>query len=143
MKTWILVASSSVAHLYKTDNLRNGDLTTVKEFVHPQSREKGSDLITDGPGHLNLGNTAHSTYEKTAPKELEADHFSRELVHALNTGHNNHEFDQLILVAAPHFYGLINKHLNFNLDKIIHIPKDYTKLKGRELLDSLHKFLYK
>jgi protein required for attachment to host cells len=142
MKTWILIASSSIAHLYATDNLRSGNLSSIQEFSHPQSREKGSELITDGPGHINTGLTSRSTYEKNEPKELESDQFSRELVKALNHGHNNHEFEQLVLVAAPHFYGLINKHLSFNLNKIIHIPKDYTKLKDRELLEALHKHLY-
>lgn len=142
MKTWILVASASNAYLYTIDNLRNGNLSALKEFSHPQSREKGSDLITDGPGHVNLGSTSRSTYEKNEPKELEADHFSRELVNALNHGYNNHEFEQLVLVAAPHFYGLINKHLKFNSSKIIHVPKDYTKLNEHDLLESLRKCLY-
>jgi protein required for attachment to host cells len=143
MKTWIMVASSSVAYLYQTDNLRHNDLILVKELSHPQSREKGTDILTDRPGHFSTDHMAHGTYEQVDPKEMEADHFSRELISVLNHGHNNHEFEQVILVAAPHFYGLINKHLNFHLDKVVHIPKDYTKLKGQELLEALRKHLYK
>jgi protein required for attachment to host cells len=143
MKTWIMIASSSIGHLYKTGNLRNDNIILVKEFSHPQSREKGVDILTDRPGHYNTGHAARGAYENIEPKELEADHFSRELVDALNHGHNNHEFEHLILVAAPHFYGLINKHLKFNVDDIVHIPKDYTKLKGRDLLESLRGYLYK
>jgi protein required for attachment to host cells len=143
MKTWIIVASSSVGYLYQTDNLRNKDLILIKEFFHPRSREKGTDILTDRPGHFSTCHAARGTYEKAEPKELEADHFSRELVDMLNQGHNDHEFEQLILVTAPHFYGLINKHLNFNIDKITHIPKDYTKLKASDLLKSLRTHLYK
>jgi protein required for attachment to host cells len=143
MKTWIIVANSSIGYLYQTDNLRNNDITLIKELSHPQSREKGIDILTDRPGHFNTNHAARSAYEKVDPKEMESDHFSRELVSLLNHGYNNHEFEQVILVAAPHFYGLINKHLNFHLDKIVHIPKDYTKLKAQELLDALRKHLYK
>jgi hypothetical protein len=42
---------------------------------------------------------------------------------------------------APHFYGLVKKHVDFIVDKFIHIPKDYTKYDQRELISRLNSDL--
>lgn len=137
MDTWILVANASEAYLYKSANLYTGDLQFVEELKHPESREKGINLTSDRPGHYQTDHKTRSAYEKSHPKEDEAESFARELAALLKTGHNNHDYEQLILVAAPHFYGLLNKYINFTIDKCTHINKDYTKLTEKELLTKL------
>jgi len=142
MKTWIMVANSSIGQLYGIESLHNNDIVLLKEYFHPQSRQKGLDILTDKPGHFSTDHKARGTYEKADPKEIESDAFSRELANVINLGHNNHKFEKLILVTAPHFYGLINKHLALNFEAV-HIPKDYTKLKPHDLLISLRTYLNK
>ena len=147
MKTWILVANASEACLYTSKNLRKENLTLHKEFNHPESREKGMDLTADRAGHYSTNHSARGRFEdKSDPKKVEADNFARELVKCLQEGHCGNEYDKLVLVAAPHFYGLIyehvKKHVKLSEDKCTHIAKDYTKLKPQALLEKLRKSLF-
>jgi protein required for attachment to host cells len=143
MSTWILVANASQAYLYSTENLHTDELDLVKEFKHPESREKGLKLTSDRPGHYKTDHQSRSAYEKSHPKEDEAEVFARELAAMLKEGNNNHEYSELLLVAPPHFYGLLNKNIDFSLDKLLHIGKDYTHLTARDLIVQLHEHIYK
>ena len=143
MKTWILVANASEACLYDSENLRTQALNLLKKFDHPESREKRLDLTADRAGHYSTNHKARGRFEdKSDPKKVEADNFARELAEALGAGNNNHDFDQLVLVTSSPFYGKLNKHIDFTLDNLNHIDKDYTKLKAEELLEKLRKELF-
>lgn len=137
--TWILVANSSEARLF---SFGNDGFKRISEFSHPQSRAKGQTLTTDRPGHYqstNIG-TAHGAYaETTDPKEYESEQFARELVQQLEHGRTTNQFGRLILVAPPHFHGMLNKHINGRLGKMIngHVDKDYTKVTDDNMLESL------
>jgi protein required for attachment to host cells len=143
MGIWILVASSSKACIYSAENLHSDNLELVEEFRHPESKEKGTDLITDRPGHFSTDHGTRGTYEKSDPRKEEVEIFARELAAALKAGRNNNKYNQLILIAPPHFYGLINKHINFSVDSLLHINKDYTHLTERDLIVQLHQHIYK
>lgn len=134
MLTWILVANAGEAYLYKSENLRTKDLQLIDTFKHPQSREKDAELVTDQPGHFSTDHNSRSAYEEIDPKTIEADNFARELGEKLDAGRKNNEYTELLLVAAPAFYGLLNKHLNKHNIKVLHISKDYTKCKEKELI---------
>ena len=49
--TWILVANASLAKLYANYGPNKG-LELVKELMHPESRQKNSELVTDRPGAI-------------------------------------------------------------------------------------------
>lgn len=142
MKTWVLVANAGVAFVYESENLRTKTLTLIKKLQHPASREKENELVSDRPGDYHAEHGARSGYEKPNPKEIEAENFARELAVMIVHSHNIHNFEQLILLSSPHFYGLINKHLTLKNGKVIHIPKDYTKFSKNDLLDHVRKHLY-
>lgn len=142
MNAWILVANASRAAIYSSENVRMKDMVLVKEFEHPESREKGSDLVSDRPGHYQVGTSARSAYEKSDPKEIEASNFALELAQELQVGHNEHAYEQLIVVASPQFYGMLNGHMKFNCAEFVHIPKDYTKLKLQGLQEKVVEFTF-
>ena len=143
MKTWILVANSAEAKILATDKLRTGELEVVREFTHPESRKKISELMTDKPGHYKTDSGAHSAYDKNDPKEIEAEHFAMQLIHELKTGWDQHNFKNLIVVAPAHFYGILRKHMqHFNFCDIDHIPKDYTKYTLSKLHCSLKEHVF-
>jgi len=142
MNTWILVANASKAFLYSSENLYTGDLQLVEELRHPESREKGVDLITDGPGGYATDHGARSAYEKSRPKEDEAEIFAIKLASLLKDGNYNHDYEQLVLVVTSHFYGLMKKHMDFVVDEFVHIDKDYTQLTQRELIERLHEHIF-
>lgn len=143
MKTWILVANSSVAKLFTTDNIRTGVLELKKELAHPNSRKKVSELMSDKPGHYKTDSQMRGAYVKNDPKEVEAEHFACDLAREVKIGCDSNEFKKIIIVTPAHFYGLLKKHwhLNGNIEES-HISKDYTKYGLSELQDALNKHLF-
>ena len=141
--TWLLVANGSEARLFETE-FRPKTLTLLKEFNHPESREKGAELASDKSGHYQGdagtgASTQGSFSEATDPKEYEMERFAAELVQALEDGRNANSFQHLIVASSPKFHGLLNKKMNGHISKLVdkHINKDYTALKEDELLARL------
>jgi len=144
MPTWLLVGNASRARLFETQ-ARPKTLTLLKEYLHPPSREKGEDLASDRPGHFEtevsgMEGTTHGAFnEPTNPKEFEHTRFAMELAKELNTGRTQNSYNNLIIVASPHFHGLLNQHLNNHVAKMVttHLNKDYTDLDEPALLGKL------
>ena len=141
MSQWILVANASCASLYNSKNLRTHDLSLVKDFSHPDSRKKISDLVSSRSGSFrgNIGSSA--AYERTNPKDVEAQVFAQELCKELKEACTS-KTETLYIVTTAHFYGLLEKHLNCKA-KIEYIAKDYTKYKQPELLAALREHIFK
>ncbi|MDH4274432.1 MAG: host attachment protein [Gammaproteobacteria bacterium] len=138
--TWILVANASEARLFESTKLSQGiDLT--KEFAHPESRAKGSTLASDRPGAFQSQGAHGSFAEPSDPKQYEAERFAKELAKELEAGRTANRYERLILVASPHFYGVLKGHLNSHLSAMvtIHISKDYTKLAAKEVLEHIRE----
>ena len=132
--TWILVANSSEAKIFSVNKIKfiNGKekLSLIKEFDHPDSRKKDTEIASDKLGHYQTGGLGHGSFvEATDPQKHEADNFAREVIEALEVSRVANQFRDLILVVPPHFHGLLNKHLHKPLQKLIIsvIEKDYTK----------------
>jgi protein required for attachment to host cells len=138
--TWILIANSSEARLFQAQKTTK-DMTLLHEFKHPESREKGLDLVADLPGRYRNGSLPKSSYQDpSSPKELEAERFAHQLAIILDEGRNSNLYRGLIIIAPPHFQGLLNKSFNIHVkDRIVNtLDKDYTKLKNHELGGYLH-----
>ncbi|MCW8828411.1 MAG: host attachment protein [Gammaproteobacteria bacterium] len=144
MPTWLLVGNASRARLFETQ-ARPRTLKLLKEYLHPPSREKGEELASDRPGHFQaeargMEGTTHGAFnEPTNPKDFEHDRFALELAKELNDGRTQNRFGNLMIVASPHFHGLLNQHLNEHVAKMVssHINKDYTDLNEEKLLEAL------
>lgn len=138
-KTWILVANASQARIY----LRNGiksELSLVKEMVHPESRMKNAELVTDRAGYMQgTGNGHGSKQPQTEPKQNEALHFAQELAQELNHGRCNQQFERIVLVAPPAFMGLLGEKIDVQTAKLVDdkIGKDYTQSNEKELISYL------
>lgn len=145
----IIVANSVEAQLYQSPKakLLNGDasLQLVKEFSHPESRLKSSELESDRHGNYNNRHTSGtSTFsEHTNLHDIEAEHFAKELAEELEKGRKNNDFQELIIVAAPSFHGLLNKHLSHHVQGLVFltIEKDYTRSDSKELAKRLGEHL--
>jgi len=140
---WVLVANASEARLF---NLVKSDLELVEKFSHPESRMKGETLTSDRPGSYqsDINREGHGSYaEPTDPKEYEKDRFARELAGVLNEARSENRFSELVIVAAPHFHGLINQHLDDESSQKVshHIEKDYTQVRDSDMLDTLLPYL--
>jgi protein required for attachment to host cells len=85
-------------------------LQFIKELVHPESREKTSNLVSDRSGsHTGTGHGAF--VQATDPKHHEAERFAQEVTRELDEGRVNNAYDRLILVASAPFMGLVNSRL--------------------------------
>jgi len=112
MNTWILVADACGARLFMSfDNGRS--LHLLERFSHTQSRAMEAQLVSDRPG--SGGSSAHAMPSVREPhishKELEAIQFARLLDEYLSHALEQNKFNSLVLVAPPHFLGLLRAEL--------------------------------
>jgi protein required for attachment to host cells len=142
--TWILVANAAAAKLYSNDGPKKG-LRKIREFNHPASREKGSELVSDRPGHYQSHGNGHGAYVSGhTPKEVEAEHFALELCKELDHARTTNAYQRLILVSAPGFLGLIKGHLSHHVKQLVSemLEKDYTKIDEKALASHLESCIY-
>lgn len=141
-KAWIVLANSTVANIYGISE-REPHLKLIKQLSHSESKLKKSDLTSDRPGHYQKGhNHIRGAYaEPVDHKELEAEHFAKQVIEVLEEGRvaAPAAYQGLIIIAGTHFYGLLNKQANQHIKDSIkyHLPKDYTHLSEKELKTEL------
>jgi protein required for attachment to host cells len=138
MKNWLVVANAARARVLEETG-KPGVFAHIADLVHPQSRQKGSDLAGDRPGRVP-GPAAHgagsSAYDaRTAPREREHEHFAHELAAELNHGIAAGRCAGLVLVASDPFLGLLKKQLSEQAHKALlrTVAADYTALNEHEL----------
>jgi len=140
--TWIMVANASQAKLFANHGPNKG-LQFIKELVHPESREKTSNLVSDRSGsHTGTGHGAF--VQATDPKHHEAERFAQEVTRELDDGRLNNAYDRLILVASSPFMGLVNSRLPELVRSRLSetIDKDYTRLPVKDLAGHLESYVY-
>ena len=154
MNTWVVVADAARARIFRLEQglgeerglLRRPEPSTssavlveIKDIFHPDSRKHERELASDEPGMSSVGNmqSKFGMDEKIPPKEEEGIRFAKEIVDFLKVQSAN--FEQLYLVAPPHFLGLIRP----NLDKailskmVLEIDKDLTQHEPVDILAHL------
>lgn len=141
MTTWILVADAGKARIFCSKNLRVGELELVKEFSHPESRKKATDLVADRQGRYKANGCGGAYVPKNDPKIVAADHFALLLAKELLAGEGHNQYKSLVIVAPAHFYSLVHKHLSGSHADLAHINKDYTKFNVTRLTASLQQHL--
>ncbi|HJV26600.1 MAG TPA: host attachment protein [Aromatoleum sp.] len=142
--TWILVANASLAKLYANLGPNKG-LTLVKELIHPESRQKNSELVTDRAGSMpGVGNGSGAKVQQTMPKEHEAKIFAQEIAQELYRGRATNAFGRAIVCAPPSFMGMLNAVMDSPTAQMItdRFEKDYTKSPEPVLRDHLASCLF-
>jgi protein required for attachment to host cells len=137
-----MVANASQARFFSNDGPKRG-LTLVKELMHPESREKTSNLVSDRSGAY--GGSGHGAVGQPAdPKHHEAERFALEVSRELEAGRVSNAYDQLVLVASAPFMGLVNNHLPGQVRSLLSksIDKDYTRLPVKELTEHLEGYVF-
>jgi protein required for attachment to host cells len=136
MKTWVVVASAARARLFEVGG-RHDRWTEVADLVNPDDRLARQAFTSDEPGRaVNSARGQHHTMEPTIdPKERAAVEFARELVGKLESGLYEKQFAGLIVVAPPHFLGLLREHMSAALGGVVQheIGKDLTREEARSL----------
>lgn len=142
-ENWVVVADSANARVYSQPaHKRHEPMTLKHELAHSDSKKRDAELVADRPGHYHKGEGGpRGAYAPHSdPKAVEIDTFARELANLLEDGRLQNQYQQLVLFAEPHFYGLIGKHLNSHVKERVKqvIQKDYMHLTEPELRAALN-----
>lgn len=142
---WVLVADGSRARLFRAEGARGG-LVELETWLHPESRLREQDLVTDAPGQdRGRGGVTHGFSEHQSAHEHELQTFAREIAARLHSSLNENDFSRLVLCAPPRFLGLLRDALPATVrQRVRHeIGKDLTSIKDvRELRKRLPEVLY-
>ena len=134
--TWILIADTAQARLFATDHGYGGPWRLVRAFSHPRGAAKASELVSDRPGRVqqSIADGSRSRADpRTTPHEVEAEHFARTLADALERGRG--QYARLVLVAPPHFLGLLRQVVSEMVGNAVAVSVDrnWTDLPEQEL----------
>jgi protein required for attachment to host cells len=140
---WILVCDAARARLFEIhDHDADPKWHAVSTFEHAASREKTSELTGDRMGQRSAeGAGAHhnALAPSSSPKETEKAHFGHTLAAMLDQAMRKKSFDRFVLVAPPHFLGMLKNELTPELHKhlLTTVDKDFMHLDVSELTDRL------
>jgi protein required for attachment to host cells len=133
---WVLVADSASARVLEAAS-PTALLHEVLQAGHPDSRDRGRDILSDRPGrgHGPVGSGRHGMEPPTDPLEVEAERFAAELAALLRSHRLDGTYQRLYLVAPPHFLGLLRKALDDDTRNLViaDIDKDLARLKAQEI----------
>jgi protein required for attachment to host cells len=134
-KTWIVLTNTNLCKIY--DYIRKDhQLIPIKELEHPQSKAKGTEILSDRPGHYKTRSATRGTYEpRTDSKEVEVEKFIHEIADELESARNLNLYHHLVLIAPPHCIGLLNKYLNDQVKNKITttLNREYVNLSEHDL----------
>lgn len=137
--TWVMVANSSTARFFEVE--KDGSLKEFELVEHPESRMYARDLVSDRPGRSFESATVarHAIEPTTSPKEVEFNHFAKQLTEILNSAHQEGKFKRLYIVASPHFLGLLRPLIKSSTAQALtaEIDKDMTQLSAQEIRKQL------
>jgi protein required for attachment to host cells len=141
MKTWILVADEARARLFE-GGAANGELLEIVDFAHPEAHHPESEARDRLPRVQESATTGrHTIAPRITAKDKQAEEFARGLSVFLSEGRVRHEYDKLILIAAPRFLGRMRASLDPEVAKrISHTSdKDITKATIEAIRDELNR----
>ena len=128
MNTWILVTDASRARLFEA-GLREVGWSLLEEFAHPEGRELSREIRPSSPpGRMQQnkspGGRRTSVEPRTTPKEAETERFAQHLADRLDEATREHKLDNLVLVASPHFLGILKGKLDRQTAKHLRVADD-------------------
>lgn len=139
-KICIAVADSSRARLFHSD-APHTPWVEVQDFTCPAARHRESGLITDSPGQTfdHSGGGQHGLTPRVSQKEEEAILFAKHVTEALVSSHHKGDYQELILIAAPHFLGLVRKALPETLRRCVieEVNKDVVTFTPERIRETL------
>ena len=106
MPICVLVADSSKARFLLAESGRD-PLIDYLDLVHPESRLREQDLVTDGPGSAaeTGGQSRHSVGNEKSAHRKHAEAFARELCRELDKLRRKRDLRRIYLIAAPKLLG--------------------------------------
>jgi protein required for attachment to host cells len=141
--TWVVVADASRARIFSTEKAAS-PLVELQTLTHPEARLHEGDLVSDRPGRdRNSGIGSHDMGHESDAKEGEAIRFAAQICDALEEGRNAGRYEQLYLIAAPSFLGVLRKQQNGPLKKLVteEVAKNLTTQSPADIRKALPDYL--
>lgn len=141
--TWILVADSTRARIFTADT-PSSPLEEIEDLSHVEGRLHDREITSDLPGKIkSVGGGGHAFEQPTDPKKHEADTFAHRVAQYLEDAHNANRFEQLLIVAAPTFLGLLRNQLSEPIKRLVRfeLDKEITRLNAAEIRRHLPEYL--
>ncbi|SPD67675.1 Protein required for attachment to host cells (plasmid) [Cupriavidus taiwanensis] len=150
---WILVADESVARIFASHG-DSAPLEVVEEITDAAAHADRADLRRDAYGRRGQaaaqGDAGHPGAHQVGPSTVtssagedelhqEAQLFARRVADYLDDARNKQRFDELALIAAPRFLGLLRKTLPPSVTDVItrEIDKDFKYVANNDLQQRL------
>ena len=138
-RTWVLVGDGSRARLFRVGPRRDWEL--IRELEHPETRAKARDIVTDRQGRVKQSASPMGpAMQLTKPLHaIESERFAHSIAKVLESGLADNAYDRVVLVAPPHFLGLLRSTIAATVAKRVELTfdKDYTALKPDDLAERL------
>lgn len=135
MKTlWIVVANRGFAKIYESKG-HGHEIKEIYNVDNPDGKKKSGDLMADRPGRSfdSKGVGRHALSTEVSPTAHEQQVFAKKIVNVLQEANGAKAFDELAIVAPPHFLGALKLHLP---DAIV---KKVTKEIGKDLPEYINE----
>ncbi len=144
MSVCVIVANSSKAKFLLAEDARS-PLIESGDYVHPQSRLREQDLVSDGPGSAgdSGGPGKHSMGHEQEARHREAETFARELMAEVDKLRQKTDLRRIYLVAAPKFLGLLRANISKQCQDLLHgeVNKDLVTHDSADIRAHLPKLL--
>jgi protein required for attachment to host cells len=142
--TWVVVADSTRARIFNAET-SSAPLSEVETLTQPEGRMHDRDITADLPGRSfdSVGNGRHSMEPTTDPKHELAVEFARTIARHLDSARVKNVYEQLVIVAAPSFLGLLREQLNQTCRKLVayELNKNLVQLTVEEIRSHLPKLI--
>ena len=126
-RTWVLVADATLARLFQMDE-EPDDWVLLDEFRgRPRVKNPGRRRVE---GHHD---------DPHAARKAEAERFAHSVASMLHEGVNLQLLDELVLVAAPEFLGLLRRQLSPRVARCVvgTLNRDYAHLTPNQIAQQL------
>ena len=134
--SWVIVADESAATVYARKS-QHAPLNEIIQLSNEVGRKKTGDLISDRGGRSfdSHGQGRHTMIkEQTGPKKRAAVAFAKDIASRINSAVRDGSCDEIILIAAPRFLGVLRDALEKagNIVPAVTIDKEMV---GRDAAD--------
>lgn len=143
----VLVADSGTARMLRVSGPAGKEsLTPIAQLELPAAHLNGREMVTDRDGRLfdraRGGNgprtAARHGASNTDPHSVEYSRFAKRISRRLDTERRNGRYEELIIIAAPQFLGLLRPELSGPTRKraVKEIAKDLVRASDAQILRS-------
>lgn len=134
---WIVVAHRAGARIFERRSAPR-EFLLIAELDNAEGRLKNTQLETDRPG-MARGQGGHGMNAKHSAHEHVATKFAAQIAEVLRTARNEHRIDRIVLMAEPHFLGMLRNSLDDVTRSLVveTVPKDLAGMSLAQTKDYL------